>query len=504
MARIALAGFLHETNTFSPIPTDYNSFADRSALLCGIYAGEELAREFQGKNLNNAVCGFWDVAESLGHEVVPLVRIGEAEPSGTIPEELFFQLLDLIIKGLSEQGPFDAVFLDLHGAMVYGNFQPGEPEILRRVRQVVGNIPVVTALDLHGNISQESIDLSSAMVGYRTYPHIDILETGQRCAYLIDHLLAKKPLYKAYRQFPFLMPGSTQATNHDPCQSLYAMIDEVEKNPEVISATIMEGFGADLEFAGPTTFAFAVTQKAADEAVERIMQHALEHEKEYQDNLPDAREAVRQAILLASTASKPVILADIQDNPGGGGTSDTVWILEELVRQNAPDSAVALIYDPETAQIAHTAGKGAQITIDLGGKLQPGQKPFHGTFKVEELFEGEFLGAGPVSFNMKINLGKMAHLRIGNVRVVVACLRTQAHDQSYMRQVGIDPTKMKILALKSSNHYRADFEPISSGIINVAAPGALINNPIHITYQRLREGVRLQGLGPANHCQKSS
>jgi microcystin degradation protein MlrC len=496
MARLGIAGFLHETNTFSPIPTTYESFASRNSMLSGIYVGEEL-NDFRKKRYNNSVTGFFTEAGLLGHELVPIIRIGEAEPSAPISAELFTQLMDKIKLELTQRGPFDGLFLDLHGAFVYGNFQDGDAEILRQAREVVGNIPIVGALDLHGNISPKSMELSSALVGYRTYPHLDIFETGQRCARLLDHLVSGKPLFKAYRQFPFLMPGSTMPTNHDPCQSLYAMIDEVEKDELVKSASIMQGFiSGDVSYMGPSVFAYALTQKAADEAAERILDKALALESQFRDDLPDAHQAVGQAIRMAAAASRPVILADGQDNAGGGSSSDTVWILEELIKQNAPETALALMNDPAAAEAAHKAGVGADITIDLGGKLIPGHRPFNATFHIEHLNDGDFLGSGPMIKDMPVNLGKMAQLKIGNVRIVVSSYRTQCLDQSYMHQVGVEPANMKILVIKSSNHYRADFEPISSAIINVEAPGGLINNPSHAAYRNLREGMRLQGLGP--------
>jgi microcystin degradation protein MlrC len=503
MPRIALGGFLHETNTFSPIPTTFESFASRSALLCGIYQGKELEKVFRGKIFNNSICGFYAEADKHGFDIVPIAKIGEAEPSGTIPRDLFYQLLGLITQGLQDQGPFDGVYLDLHGAMVYAPNEEGEIEILRKVRDVVGDIPVVASLDLHGNISQKFFDNASALVGYRTYPHVDIYDTGVRCARVMDHLLRGKPLYKAFHQVPFLMPGSTLSTNRDPSKTLYATIDKVERDPDIISASIMQGFvESDIEHMGPTVFAYATSQRKADDAALKLLQKALDLEPQFRADLPDACEGVRQAVALAKNAQKPVILADGQDNPGGGASSDTVWILEEMVRQKAPESAVALMYDPEAASIAHAAGESAKIEIDLGGKLTPGHNPFHGKFRVEKLFAGEFTCTGPMAGGMTTNLGKMAQLRIANIRIVVASHRTQILDQSYMRVVGVEPAKMKILVLKSTNHYRADFEPISSTIIDVAAPSALVNNPETYEYQNLRDGVRLQGMGRVYHKKK--
>jgi len=504
MIRIALAGFLHETNTFSPIPTTYESFSSRSSLLCGIYAGAEFEREFRGKSYNNSICGFYAEVEKYGYEVVPLVKIGEAEPSGTIPQALFNQLLTLLIDTLKAHAPYDGVYLDLHGAMVFEPFQEGEAEILRRVREVVGGIPIVASLDLHGNISKETFDLASALDGYRTYPHVDIYDTGVRCARILRHLIDGKPLFKAYHQIPFLMPGSTLSTNREPCKSLYATIDEVEKDKNIISASIMQGFvEADVEHMGPSVFAYGTTQEAAEKAANRLLQAALEREPQFTAELPNARQAVEMAIEYSRTEKRPVILADGQDNPGGGASSDTVWILEELIHQHAPDSAVALLYDPEAAAMAHAAGEGKEIELPLGGKLTPGHKPLFGKYTVVRLHEGDFICTGSMVGGMPVNLGKMAQLMIDNIRIVVASHRTQILDQTYMRIVGVEPSEMKILVLKSTNHYRADFEPISSHIIDVEAPSALINNPAKWTYKNLRDGVRLQGMGPANQKQKA-
>jgi microcystin degradation protein MlrC len=155
------------------------------------------------------------------------------------------------------------------------------------------------------------------------------------------------------------------------------------------------------------------------------------------------------------------------------------------------------MYDPLAADAAHAAGEGARISLGLGGKLTPGQKPFNGTFLVKRLWQGNFMANGPMFNGVLTNLGKMANLQIGNVEVVVVSQRTQANDQSFFRQVGIEPSEMKILVLKSSNHYRADFESISSAIIPVEAPGAFTEDATKTPYRNLREGIRLMGLGPA-------
>jgi microcystin degradation protein MlrC len=503
MRRIAIAGFSHETNTFSPFPTTYEDFTSRTGPFTGIIGPEEVL-PLKGQRFNIASLGFINTVEGEGYETVFILMTGTS-PSNQVSKDAFDRIVELIVDSIAAQGPFDAVYLDLHGAMVYEGYHDGETEIVRRVQSALNGIPVFATFDLHGNIHQMCFENAAGLVGCRTYPHIDMYETGERCAHLLMHYFSGKPLYKAFKRIPFIPVLSRMSTFTEPCKSIYAAIGEVEKNAQVVSATVMEGFPpSDTEHTGPTVFAYARTQEAANWAAEQLYQAFLSSEDQFKSDLPNAAEGVHEAIELASRNEKPVIISDILDNPGGGSSSDTVWILEELVRQNAPETALGLLFDVEAAQAAHLAGEGAQITVGLGGKLTPGHTPFHGTFRVEKLFEGDFVGTGPLAKGMPINLGKMAHLQIDNVHIIVASQRDQAADQSMFRIVGVDPAQMKILVLKSSNHFRADFEPIASEILYVAAPSSMVENPAEVDYHNLMEGIRLGGNGPVFRRQKGS
>ncbi|MCJ7624733.1 MAG: M81 family metallopeptidase, partial [Anaerolineaceae bacterium] len=290
MARIALSSFLHETSTISPVATTRDTF-EQQKLLPG-----DVIQKFKGKRLNSAISGFFETAERLGHEVIPLVSFTEAEPSFMIPFDVFDWVMDQITADLTQKGPFDGVFIDQHGAMVFGDFQDGEEEVVRRIRKVVGDIPIVSSIDTHGNINPASFELISAFDGYRTYPHIDIYETGGRCARIMDHLVRKKPFYKAYRQLPFLMPTSRMPTTEEPSKSLFGMLDVIEKDRRVISGTVQQGFNcADMPDLGPVVFAYATTQEAADHAADQLYQAALEREAQFVSDNPGPEDAVRLA-----------------------------------------------------------------------------------------------------------------------------------------------------------------------------------------------------------------
>ena len=451
---------------------------------------------FAVRKANISLVGFTERIEAYGHEVFPIL-FASAQPANIVTTDAFDRITEGITRGLKENGSFDAVFLDLHGAMVTEDFEDPETEAQRRVRAVVGDIPVVGTFDLHGNVPQRAVDEFDALVGFRSYPHIDMFETGERAAELMEHLLTGGKLYKAYCQVPYLISPSSASTFTEPCLSVYRDLAEIEAAEDVRSITFMHGFLlSDIEHAGPSLFAYADTQTAADKTVEKMLAVMLKHEPGFAPVLVSPDAAVAQAIERSRSADKPVLLADVQDNAGGGGTSDTVWILEELVRQDAKDAALGLIYDPEAARLIHEAGEGNQITLELGGKLMPGHKPFKDTFTVEKLHEGEFPLHGEMGRGQMADMGKMAQIRIGGVRISVCSIRRQNNDQAYFRVVGIDPTQMKILVVKSTNHYRADYQPISSEIIMVEAPGAHMENPRILDYKHLRDGVRLGGLGP--------
>jgi microcystin degradation protein MlrC len=210
-------------------------------------------------------------------------------------------------------------------------------------------------------------------------------------------------------------------------------------------------------------------------------------------------EGVREAMAIAQAARKPVVLADTQDNPGCGSSADTTGVLEALVRLRAEKAMVGYLCDAQAAAAAHKAGEGAQITIALGGRSGlPGVKPFEGTFSVSRLGSGKMRTSGQVSGARDIELGPMALLTIGGVGVAVTSKRMQALDQAPFIHLGVSPGEQKILALKSTCHFRAEFEPMAEKVIVVIAPGGYLADPAHYPYRRLRPGVRLRPLGPAS------
>lgn len=493
MARIAIAGFLHETNTFAPGFTTFADF-DAKAAFGGIVRAEKM---LANPKFPLATGGFVKAAQEAGHDLFPILWCF-AEPGGYVTADAFERILGEIVFSLVQNGPFDAVYLDLHGAMVTTEHDDAEAEILRRVRAVVGSIPVVNSLDLHGNIGPGMMEQADAMVAYRTYPHIDMRATGERAFRLVETLLATgKPLAKAIRRLPFLLPIHRQSTFTEPCKSIYEDLEAIEAaDPDLASLSFLPGFPlADIPMCGATVLAYGATQAAANRAAEKLAQIVAGHEAAFEPSLKTPKDAA--SLALGYTGNRSILLADIQDNAGAGGTSDTVGVIEALVAAKVPDAVVAILFDPESAAKAHAAGEGKAVTLDLGGKLVPGQTPFRTEVVVEKLADGPFAMTGPMNGGLTADLGKMAQVRIGGVRVVLSSARTQCNDQDYFRHVGIEPKDHKVIVVKSSNHYRADFQPLSDQIVEIAAPGACDMNPGNLKWTKLPAGMRLYGNGPA-------
>ncbi|MHB2266018.1 M81 family metallopeptidase [Aliihoeflea sp. PC F10.4] len=494
--RVAVAGFVHETNTFAPSLARYEDF-QRGGGYRQISRGDEIPERCAGVNL--CISGFIDYARRAGWELVPLLWTG-ASPSAHVERETYERIAGEIAERLKAAGQIDGLLLDLHGAMVAEHVDDGEGELIARLRAITGpSVPIAVSLDLHGNVTSQMVEQSDVLVAFRTYPHVDMAETGERTAEQLDRLMTRgKPFAKAFRQLPFLIPIPWQCTMIEPAKSLYEEVRAAETG-KVSSASILTGFpAADFEDCLPSVLAYGDTQAAADEAANALEKAFLDREQRFAGKAWEPGEAIAEAMRIGKSASRPVIIADTQDNPGAGGDSDTTGMLRALIAAGAQDAAIGLIVDPQSAARAHEAGEGAEVELSLGGKSNiKGDAPLVATFRVERVSDGRFLAPGPFFGGAALDLGPSACLAIGGVRIVVASYKTQMADREMYRFIGIEPEAQKILVNKSSVHFRADFEPVAETILVATAPGPMALDAADLPFTRLRAGTRLSPMGPA-------
>ena len=495
MARIAVGGFQHETNCFVPVLTDFEYFTsvgDRPPLC----VGNDVLRNLPNRAFG--MSGFLaDMADK--HQLAPLVWTSGGA-GGYVTDDAYERIAGEMVRRLSEAMPVDAVYLDLHGAMCSQSFEDGEGELLRRVRRVIGpNIPVVISLDYHTNLTRTMAESTDGMAVYYTYPHVDRAQTGSRAARILTSVLQRgRPSARAYRKLPFLLPLNFQCTLVQPSKGIVEKSAEGEGG-DVLDLCYGAGFPpSDLHDCGPGVVSHGYSQTAVDAAADALTRHITALESSFAEPLLSPDDAVRQAMVIGRRASKPVVIADTQDNPGCGGTGDTTGMLESLVRNRAERAALCVLTDPNAAAAAHAAGRGAEITLGLGGCTPlPDVAPFRGTFRVTALSEGRFLCKGPCVGGREAKLGPTALLTIGGVSIVVAAKRMQAYDLEIFRHIGLEPTQQKILVVKSTCHFRADFEPIAERVLVAVAPGAHLVDARLYPYKHLRRGVRLEPMGPA-------
>jgi microcystin degradation protein MlrC len=495
MARIAIGGFQHETNTFAPSPADYAAF-EAGGGWPGVQYGEALFAAVEGANIPAA--GAIRALRAQGYDLVATAWAA-ASPSAQVTTDAFERIVGELISRLKKQLPVDGVYLDLHGAMVTEAYDDGEGEILRRVREAVGpRVPVAASLDLHCNFTRAMFERCDALVAYRTYPHVDMAETGARAAGLLDRMMrAGEPPARHYRTLDYLTGLPSQCSFIDPCKTIY---EDIGRNHRV-TLSFTPGFPmADFPECGMAVFGYGQEQKGTVDSVENLRAAVCDAEKDFalELHLPD--EAVARARRRGEPGA-PVVLADTQDNPGAGGNGDTTGLLKSLVQQNAEDAVLGLLIDAEAARRAHEAGLGVTAGFELGGRSGiPADSPLQGEFTVERLGDGKFTCSGPMFNGFRMQLGAMALLRsraAPGVRVVLASRKCQAADQEMFRHLGVEPRRSRILALKSSVHFRADFQPIAKEILVVKSPGPALADPAEFNWTRLRKGVRLRPLGPA-------
>jgi microcystin degradation protein MlrC len=417
MGRIAVGGIQHETNTFSPVKATYDDFVAPDAWP-GLTRGGALFDAIAGVNLPAA--GAIAELRGLRHECVPLLWCS-AQPSGCVTRDAYDRISSMLLEDLArerERG-LDGVYLDLHGAMVAEHVPDADGDLLERVRALVGpRLPVVASLDYHANVSPRMARAASALVAYRTYPHVDMSASGERAARCLHDLLTcDRPAVKL-ELIDFLVALTSQSTLVEPMQSLMQLAIAAER-PPLTAVSITPGFpAADVAECGPAIYACGHDRAAVDRTVERLAAEFRSREGEFVLDLHPIADAIDQLSKSPPMRGRPTILVDTQDNPGAGGNADTMELIAALVTSGVSHVLAGVICDPRAAAHAHTVGEGATVELALGAATDPAHhRPLHARYTVEALGDGRFTGTGPFYHGARFDLGPMALLRTGTVRM---------------------------------------------------------------------------------------
>jgi microcystin degradation protein MlrC len=486
--RLLSIGLCHETNTFATRTTSLADFVLASGGDAS-FPAEPIAGRFAGTGTIHG--GYLAGAAQRGVTLEPLF-FAQATPGGLVEDSAYRSMKGEILSRLARALPADGVLLDLHGAMVTQSEEDPEGDLAEAVRQLVGpKLPVIMTLDLHANVTARMARHVNAIIIFDTYPHCDMNERGREAVELLARTVAGEVAPRmAYRQLPLITMPPKQCTLREPMQSTIAFLHELERGPGMLTASIASGFPfADIRDAGASIITVADRDQAlAERQADELASYVFGRRAEFTPELTPVGEAIRYA---RDEARGPVILADGSDNPGGGAPCDGTVILRELIAAKMTDAVVGVMIDAETVAQAHAAGVGQTIAATIGGKTDK----LHGEPVVTEAYirvlgDGVFTHQGVMNHGVVGNFGRMAVLVIGGVEVVLAERRSsQLLDMEMLRCVGVEPTRRKLIAVKSAVHFRADFGPIADRIFDADTPGIHRPDFSQYTYRRLRRPI---------------
>lgn len=484
--RWLLAMIKHETNTFSPVATPLERFFRGNP---EILAGERAIRAYE--NTDSGLGGYIEIARREGAEIVVPVA-AESWPSAPTDAGTYERLCQLVLDEV-RRGGYDAILLDLHGAMVAEGVEDAEGNLLRRLREIDPDTPVGVTLDMHANIYDDIVKHATVVTGFHTYPHVDIRASGVRAADTIARTLKKeiRPVM-AWANKPMLPHIMCQGTHADPNKSLQDRCRALESQG-VLAASVFVGFPhADIREAGLS----AVICTDGD----------LPSAERYRDELLDAAwngreqwvfhcEPLAPAIARAKAIERgPVILLDHFDNTGSGGTMDTTAVLAEIVRQELDNVAFYALCDPQAAQQAAAAGVGADITLALGGKvsmpaLKQQSQPLSVAGRVKLVFDGVYLNRGPMYRGVRNDTGLTVVFDTGRVQIVIVSRHQEPFDINCLLSAGIDPLQKRYVALKSRVHWRAGFADMATDIIACTGVGVTTSDYSQVEFKHVRRPI---------------
>jgi microcystin degradation protein MlrC len=478
--RIAIAGFMHESNTFNP------QLTDRAAFIAGsLTSGAALIEEW--RDAHHEVGGFLEAARLEGFEPVPLL-MAWATPAGLVADAIFDEITGQLSELLRDSRA-DGLLLALPGAMVAQSHLDADGEVLERLRRAVGrDLPLAVTLDLHGNLSQHLIDLCDVAVAYRTCPHVDQRECGRRAAaLLIRRLRGEIRPRQALAKPPLLLNIMTHDTSLPPLRPFMDSVRALEQEPGILTASLLPGFAyADVPQMGPSVLVVSDGDlERARLAADRLADDLWQAREQFAVPLSNAAKAVAQAL---HSDNRPVVLVDTGDNIGGGSAGDGTTLLRELLRQGASESVVCL-YAPEEVRHCAAAGVDREVSLVVGGKvdrLHGDPLPVSG--RVHLLHDGTYIEPEARHGGRRVNhMGQTAVLELpGRNLVVLTSLRHPPFSLGQLTCLGIRPQEKRILVVKAAIAYKAAYAPIAGTIIAVDTPGLTAVNPERFTYRNIR------------------
>lgn len=476
--KILAGGIMHESNTFAATPATRKRFEEGS-----FAQGNAIIPIW--KDAHHEFGGFIEGSQRFGFDLIPSV-MAWATPSGPVDDTVLDEFVAKIVADARAAKP-DGVLLALHGAMVTGKYPSGDTEVLRRVREAVGQLPLVASLDFHANCDPRMADYADALVGYQTYPHVDQRQRGRLAAEILVRTIRgeiQPVTYIAKR--PMIANILGQATEREPMRTLMAEAREGERQAGMLSMSVMGGFYyADVPAMGPSVIAVADGDRGrARDAAEKIADRMWQVREGLYVPCATPQAAITEAM---AAGRGPVVLVDLGDNIGGGSAGDGTVLLAEIIKQKAR-GAVVPIFAPDSVKTCQRLGVGGRFSGKIGGavdRLHGDPVEVDGT--ITGLFGGKWIETEARHGGRRHNdQGPTAVLKLdGENTLLLNSLQTPPFSLGQLTSVGIDPKAAQMIVVKAAVAYKAAYAPVAASVIEVDTPGVTAVNPSRFTYKNI-------------------
>jgi len=471
--RIALLGFSIECNKFAPPATAADFSARGDAAGAGLLAETRAAHP----RISQEMPAFVAAMDRTGPWTPVPLRLAQAQPNGPVVHDFFERLMAEWRQGLQAAKPLDGVYVCSHGAGLTTEDDDPDGALLALVREIVGpEVPIVATFDLHANVSERMVESIDVFIGYRTNPHLDMRERGEEAALALRELLRGLRPRHAFIRLPIVPPTVTMLTAAGPYAEMISL-GQRRSTPEILNVSVMGGFAyADTAKNGIAVIVTARRDPGAARALAReIAELGWANRDRFRARLTSLEDAVLLAVTAGKDAGLPALcLADVADNPGGGGRGNTTYLLDALLKASAKGVLLGIFNDAALAEEAHALGLGARFLARMNrAETDRFSTPLEHEAEVLALSDGRCVGRRGIAAGRSLSLGKAAALRLDGVAVVVISNRQQCSDPVFFEMFGLDIAKARTVVVKSRGHFRGGFDEFFTNeqIVEVDCPG---------------------------------